>query len=159
MCCMEVQLLTNALCAHGGAPVENLAEGPRESALASTENRYPVYISHAVHLPPYYFCVSYALVHILLWTEILLLENKRDIIAQFRSDLHAKEATADFSDSVFQVARSVLHTSRSFAFTAERVPCQAAHTARPRSGVVLLTHIRLPRSNPSHLTAPRAKCL
>lgn len=101
----------------------------------------------------------HALVHVPLWTEILLSENKGDNTAQLCSELHAKEVTTQCGDSVFKVAYSVLRSSSSFAFTVERIPCQPAHMARPRSCIVLLAHARLPGSNPSQLTASKAKCL
>lgn len=161
-----VRLLANGLHAlSGGAPLARFLLRPRESLHWSPRRTmknhliYPVYINHSVHLLPYFLCPNDALVHILLWTQILLSENKGNIRAQLRSELHAKEATTECSDSVFQVACSFCARPLHLHSQWSTFLCQAAHTARPRSGIVLLIHIRLPGSNPSHLTAPTAKCL
>lgn len=156
------RLLTNGLHApSGGAPRQKCCWGPQRACTGLQrwpfKNTQFTSLMHSAHCLPF----SAKMMHLSTSFYGLksLYQKKGDIRAQLGSELHAKEATTEYSDSVFQVACSVLHSSSSFAFSVGPIHCQAAHTAGARSGIVVLIHIRLPRSNPSHLTAPTAKCL
>lgn len=77
------------------------------------------------------------------------LSHKADIMARCMTQVHTKEVRRRVD--VFQVAPSVPVVSPYICIS---ILCQAAHRARPRSGIVLLIHIRLPGPPPSHLSAP-----
>lgn len=150
---------------------KNFCSGTPESLhRVSTEDtwkkhlKHPVYITHPAPLTVLLFFFLPKLCtcpHPFMdWNPFIRKQGRYQSTARGVSCM-PKKRLREYSDSVFQVTPlcSALHSSSSFAFTVERVPRRAAHTARPRSGIVLLMHIRLPRSNPSHLSAPAAKCL
>lgn len=110
----------------------------------------------AKSLLSYFFFCPNAPVYVFEGLESFYLNIEETL--QHRIELNAKEAQSTVT--AFQVARFLLSIPLSppfafaFTFLARRL-----HKARPRSGIVLLIHITLPGSTPSHLTAPMAKRL
>lgn len=87
--------------------------------------------------------------HIHLAAETHLSEYKGGIMAQCMTEVHT-ERREEWSGSVPSGSFCPVLFSWILIF----ILCQAAHRVRPRSGIVLLIHIRLPGSPPSQMTAP-----